>query len=400
MKWQNRGHEFDGLGAYFQEHADIYIYTDEGYAHTLAAALTFLKREIRLIDPSVNQAEGSRVPLREVLGRPEGKLVLIPIGYPDPDGIRRTLEDGGYQWNRNLFWSPDFMDRFLPVYALYVADILYFPSLSFLSTTVCNLNCEKCLIFKPYAKTMRHRELGELEREVDQVFSCVDYIGLIHVSGGEPFLYPHLAELLAYIDGNYRDQIGTLGTVTNCSVIPDEKLCRALLDHRIFVELDDYTAAVPSLAEPLQKIRETMETHQISFKINHPVTWIDAFPPRQPYQLLGDEELMERFRRCANPFMELRNGRLYSCNYMGYAVTAGLIPDCLEDVYCLDGFSPVREKRRELLEFRMKFNQRGYVEFCKYCNGFPGINPAVVVPAEQAAGLLHWDMPQDRPMEE
>jgi len=120
-----------------------------------------------------------------------------------------------------------------------------------------------------------------------------------------------------------------------------------------------------------------METHQISFKINHPVTWIDAFPPRQPYQLLGDEELMERFRRCANPFMELRNGRLYSCNYMGYAVTAGLIPDCLEDVYCLDG-----------------------VEFCKYCNGFPGINPAVVVPAEQAAGLLHWDMPQDRPMEE
>lgn len=94
MKWQNRGHEFDGLGAYFQEHADIYIYTDEGYAHTLAAALTFLKREIRLIDPSVNQAEGSRVPLREVLGRPEGKLVLIPIGYPDPDGIRRTLEDG------------------------------------------------------------------------------------------------------------------------------------------------------------------------------------------------------------------------------------------------------------------------------------------------------------------
>ena len=69
MKWQNRGHEFDGLGAYFQEHADIYIYTDEGYAHTLAAALTFLKREIRLIDPSVNQAEGSRVPLREVLGR-------------------------------------------------------------------------------------------------------------------------------------------------------------------------------------------------------------------------------------------------------------------------------------------------------------------------------------------
>ena len=169
MKWQNRGHEFDGLGAYFQEHADIYIYTDEGYAHTLAAALTFLKREIRLIDPSVNQAEGSRVPLREVLGRPEGKLVLIPIGYPDPDGIRRTLEDGGYQWNRNLFWSPDFMDRFLPVYALYVADILYFPSLSFLSTTVCNLNCEKCLIFKPYAKTMRHRELGELEREVDQI---------------------------------------------------------------------------------------------------------------------------------------------------------------------------------------------------------------------------------------
>lgn len=411
MKWQNRGHEFDELGAWFQGHrvASIYIYTYGGFAHTIAQSLTFLQLPIFFIKPKSIKSrvknevtakckglEGKTVPLSAVLGEPDGKIVLIPSGYPDAEDIFSMLEEGGFQRNRNVFLSGEFFSTYFPVYCLYVHDVLYFPSISFLCTTVCNLNCEKCLNFKPYSRSVHHRPLEELKADLDRFFSCVDFVKRFHVSGGEPFLYPQLAELITYIGTRYRNQIGDLETVTNCTVMPDENLCRVLREYRVCVECDDYRQLPSAMRKSFAAVQRALDAHGICSRVLSHHTWLDLFPPKEPFHLLEEDELARRFCKCDQPFMELRNGRLYSCNYMGYAITAGLIPDCAEDTYDLDGFVPAVESRRELLEFRCRYTQKGYVEFCKYCNGFPEINPNRAVPAKQAEGILSWEKPEDQ----
>ena len=51
------------------------------------------------------------------------------------------------------------------------------------------------------------RPLDQVKKDIDIFFSVVDYIMLFHISGGEPFLYPYLKELVTYIGENYRDKI-------------------------------------------------------------------------------------------------------------------------------------------------------------------------------------------------
>lgn len=402
MKWKNRGHEFDELGKWFQQNSfsDVYIYTYGGFAHSIAQSLGDLQLPVSFIKPKsiktrikntiaskIKGLEENAVPLSKILGKPTGKLVLIPTDYPNAEDVFALLEEGGFQRNRNAFLSGEFFSTYFPVYCFYVRNILYFPSISFLCTTICNLNCEKCANFKPYSKSMRHKPLEELKADLDLFFSCVDFVKRFHITGGEPFLYPHLAELISYIGTRYRNKIGDLETVTNCTVTPGEELCRALSQHRVCVERDDYRLS-PAMRKSFETVSKTLDAYGISSRAIFSHEFLDMFPPKEPFHLLTDDELTRRFCKCDSTFMELRNGRLYSCNYMGYAVTAGLIPDCAEDTYDLTNFEPTDESRKELLEFRCRYNPKGYVEFCKYCNGFPAINPRRTPRAKQAKGTL------------
>ena len=81
------------------------------------------------------------------------------------------------------------------------------------------------------------------------------------------------------------------------------------------------------------------------------------------------------------PWQELRGGKLYSCNYSSYAIVAGLSAEHPADSFDLRRWSP--EQAKELMEFRMGYNERGFVEFCRHCSGYVDINPNKVTPAKQ-----------------
>lgn len=77
----------------------------------------------------------------------------------------------------------------------------------------------------------------------------------------------------------------------------------------------------------------------------------------------------------------MRDGRLYSCNYASYAAVAGLAEEVKDETFDLRTFD--RSQMKELMEFRMGYNKKGYVDFCKKCAGFVDINENIVEPAKQ-----------------
>ena len=124
------------------------------------------------------------------------------------------------------------------------------------------------------------------------------------------------------------------------------------------------------------------DEYNIKYYINKADSWIDLAPDTTDYSNLSEEELIHHRDSCSQSWEELRDGKIYSCNYAAYATVAGIAGEQdLEETYNLELFTP--EKKKELVEFRLGYTEKGYTNFCKKCHGFTKYNKAEMIPAEQ-----------------
>ena len=288
------------------------------------------------------------------------------------------LKQRGYRRNEEFF----IVEEFLSIYHVYKNDKVYFSSISFLPSTACNLNCKNCLNFNPFANRFYVREWNDLVKDVDLFFSCVDRIMLFHVSGGEPMLYKHIADLIEYIDQNYGNRIDTLRTVTNGTIVPKDEILEKLSRCNVEITVDDYREAVPRFKERFDELCRKLDAYHIRYYINKVGSWIDLAPDKTDYSGWSEEKLVAHRDSCSQSWQELRDGKIYSCNYAAYATVAGIAGnEDLEETYDLRKFT--QEKKKELVEFRLGYTKRGYTNFCKKCRGFTPENSEEVEPAAQ-----------------
>lgn len=317
------------------------------------------------------------------------KKTIVYLG--DDASIAKQLETVYHlKQNVNFFSEHDFFEKYLSVFAVYVADKVYFPSSCFICTTLCTLNCQYCLTFTPYDKNKRHANIEDLKKDVDLFFSCIDRIGLFHVSGGEPLLYPHFNELMTYIGESYRNQIEEFGMVTNVTIVPTDELCDTFKKYNVMVLVDDYTQSIPRLRKSLDEAVEKLKSYSVSVKVIVATDFIELFPPKQTMLDASDDVMRKKWHDCNQIFAELKNGKLYNCNWAEFAMQAGLFEETIDDYYDLREFD--NSKKKELVEYRLRYCNKGYIDFCRYCNGNQNINVHKSKAAIQAKGLLQWDI--------
>lgn len=383
MKWKNRGHEYDGMFLNMSEKKSFYLFGAGDYGTQF---LHIFDTEIHIkgyIDN--NPSKQGRIingmncySLDEItLMDQEGIIVTMSqIARVEPIEQLKKL---GYKKDVDYF----IIEEFISVYHVYKNDKVYLSSISFLPSTACNLNCKNCLNFNPFAKHFYVREWDELVKDIDLFFSCVDHIMLFHVSGGEPMLYKHMADLIMYIDRNYGDRIDTLRTVTNGTIVPKDDILYKLSQCNVEVTVDDYREAVPCYNERFDELIQKLDEFHIKYYINKVDSWIDLAPERTDYSGYSEEQLEKHREGCNQSWQELRDGKLYSCNYAAYAVVAGIAGEQdLEETYDLEQFT--KEKRKELVEFRLGYTTKGYTDFCQKCRGFTLQNTEKVQPALQS----------------
>lgn len=382
MKWANKGYEFDNVYDSIREKDRFYLFGAGEYGQ---AVFDELKNKVEIVGFIDNDKEkqqagylGKRVcSFDEVMKEPRNYGIILTVSPNIQKTLNIQLMELGYRYNRD-FYS---MEVFMSVYYAYANNELYIPSISFLPSTKCNLNCECCLNFTPYMKEAMVRSWEAVKEDVDVFFNCVDYIMLFHISGGEPLMYPHLQKLVAYIGENYRDKIHYLRTVTNGTVLPKPEILETFRKYRVDVTLDDYRDAVPQFRERFHEIESMFEAYGVDYEVNKVDTWIDLAPMTTDHSDWDDLRLQKHFQGCHVPWQELRGGRLYSCNYASYAIAAGLAEENEDEVFDLRTYDKSRLK--ELMEFRLGYSTKGYCEFCRRCSGYIDINPNVVEPAKQ-----------------
>ena len=383
MKWKNRGYEYDHMYDQIREKKSFDLFGAGDYGRQL---LNVLDKEIEIkgfIDNDFLK-QGSMIQGKKcysleqiTLSADEGIVVTMSqIARVEPI---EQLKKYGYTKNVDFF----IIEEFLSVYHVYKNNQVYFSSISFLPSTACNLNCRNCLNFNPFAKQFYVREWEDLVKDVDLFFSCVDRIMLFHISGGEPMIYKHTADLVTYIDKNYGDRIDTLRMVTNGTIVPRDEMLQKLAKCRLEITVDDYREAVPQFADRFDQLTRKLDEYHIKYYINKADSWIDLAPERTDYSHWSEEQLEKHRESCSQSWQELRDGKLYSCNYAAYATVAGIAGEQdLEEVYDLTDF--VVEKKKELVEFRLGYTTKGYTNFCKKCRGFTPKNSEKMEPAAQA----------------
>ena len=205
---------------------------------------------------------------------------------------------------------------------------------------------------------------------------------LFHVSGGEPMIYKYTADLIEYIDKKYGNRIDTLRTVTNGTIVPKDEVLEKLSRCNVEVTIDDYRDAVPTFRERYEQLIQKFEEYHIKYYVNKAESWVDLAPDKTDFSTKSEAWMIQHRSSCKQSWQELRDGKLYSCNYAAYATVAGIAGEQdAEETFNLKNFTS--EKRKELVEFRLGYTEKGFTNFCKKCRGFTPENSEEVKPAEQ-----------------
>ena len=382
MRWENKGHEYDEVYNRISEKKGFYLFGCGDYGRQF---LKCFQKEVDVIGYIDNNPakQKEQINVKSCIGLDSVSLkedegIILTISQYDRAGAIEQLRKCGYKQDVDFF----LIEEFISVYYLYRYDKVYFLNISFLPSTACNLKCRHCLNFNPFAKKFYVREWDALKSDVDLFFSHVDFVMQFHVSGGEPMLYQHTAELITYIDSNYGDRIGTMRTATNGTVVPSDEILEKLSKCSVELVVDDYRDAVPQYREKFDMLIQKLEQYQIRYYINKVTSWVDLAPEKTDYSALSEEELIRHRTECGQTWQELRDGKLYSCNYAAYATVAGIAGEQdIEESYDLR--THTGDKKKELIEFRLGYTNKGYTNFCKKCRGFTAHDTDAVEPAIQ-----------------
>jgi hypothetical protein len=236
------------------------------------------------------------------------------------------------------------------------------------------------LNFSPYVKEHAVRPLEGLTADLDLLFSSIDTLLLLHISGGEPFTHPRLAELIEHVSANWRGKLGRLEMTTNGTILPSERLLLAMHDSGLYLTVDDYRDAVPQYGGVYGELLRLLDSRRVAYRVQKADAWIDLRPFAGESPSLDGERLRAHFDACAAPWQEYRDGKLWLCNYAAYADMAGIQAAGADECFDIGRSRP--ENRRALIEFRLGCSAKGYTEFCRRCAGY-GNNPYVAPVAEQ-----------------
>ena len=123
-------------------------------------------------------------------------------------------------------------------------------------TMACTLKCKLCNNLSPYYDTPPYHNIDCLKKELTTLFTLVDDIDILNISGGEPFLYRELDRLLHFLAENRNIIKKRLDIITNGTIIPDEKILCAIKAANASILLDDYGSERSKKAQQLKLLCE------------------------------------------------------------------------------------------------------------------------------------------------
>lgn len=309
--------------------------------------------------------------------------------------IKKSLDDMGFLVNVDYTYIEIAMSVFS--WKLFGKIVSQYAEIS--TTTYCSLNCKNCTAYMPYISDRHHVNYDELARGIDAYFGVVDYVGRFRLLGGEPLVYPHIIELVNYVGEKYRERIGELCIVTNGTIDINDNLLQAIKQHKVTLFIPNYSDSGHRLTHKSRydSLLTMLSDEKINYHFTDMQKWLELGNPNvSQADQFCNEYIMRRFSDCRHYCRSIVGDYLFMCATWAFAVLGNIykddwnnnIGDEIMDLVAI-GNLPKEKRFEKWFSFDIEMQiQKGYLEFCKYCNGFGSLNENFVPVGEQAEGKL------------
>lgn len=257
-------------------------------------------------------------------------------------------------------------------------DTLLLPKFTIVVITHCNLRCKLCCEYVPKNKAFPDMTVVECRCLLESLFNTVDYISILHLSGGgEPFLHLKLADLIEECM-KYKEKFDKLMLFTNCTIVPSPELELVLSKYKADLILQGSRYGINPLRE--EEVIYALKRTGVKLKIEKYYGenqtfggWVDFGVWEN--QNRTNNQLKSVYRNCAvtrdmHGNWRTRDGKVHWCSRSQRGTELNLIPDFKEDYIDLFDNTSIQKKREKFL----KITNRKYINACNYCSGHQGTN--------------------------
>ncbi len=380
MQWKNKGHEFELVSHKILNKDCHYIIWGAG---TFGEA--FYKdfcSEIEIIafvdsDPDKQNAEKCGCPVLspDILKNNKSRIVLVSTGWTKE--VFSELELMGY-----LKWETYFhIDEFITLYRMYNDNKLCVSNLNINITEFCSLRCRNCSALNPYIKHKKNYSKEEIKQGLDSYFKWVDNVSVLGIIGGDAMVHPQFNEILEMIGEHYyKKYVNNLEVYSNAILIPNSKSLELFKKYDVIYRFTDYGKNTFG-KQKCEVITHILQKNNLRYDWAKFVKWYDCGYPQESNRFQNEEEWRALYAACDRRSCQgLMGTRLFYC---GMAIGADRTQYCRAEKDDFFELNQLNINKMELMEFMLGFNEKGYIEYCKKCNGGPNVNKFFIEPGVQ-----------------
>lgn len=374
MKWKNKGHEFDEVAKeILDENSEYYLWGAGAYGMNFYNEFKNKINIIGIVDTNKKGQiiDGIEINSPDIIEKKDNLKVILTCSWKSQ--IYPILEEKGFVKYKDFF---DYI-IFTSIFNMYLNKVLSLMQLTCPITEKCTLRCKKCVALVPYIKKPINFEKDKIMKNLESTFKIVDEVKILTLSGGDVIIHPNLNEIIQSIGDKYLGkQIKTIEILTNAIVMPTEDTLEILKKYSIVVRISNYGEQTKCRQKP-EQLTELLNNNKIESYTMVYDTWIDFGYPQESNNV---KNLVDFFDNCGNSnCVAIYDQKIFNC---GYSIGAQQVGYCEYDEY--DYFDLTKNvNKMELMEFVLGYSKKGYLEYCKKCNGFFNVNKKEVIAGEQ-----------------
>lgn len=381
MQWKKKGHEYDELAEVIctEQKNDYYIW---GAGTFGISFVEFFSDKINIVGFIDSNGEkqgkeccGLPVYAPDYLKKHRG-YVLVSAGWTRE--IFSELKEMGYEKNKDCFH----IDEFTSIYMFYRENQVCLSDITYCITQYCTLKCKNCASFIPRIKQPKHIPMQEIADDFTAFFEWTDKVNVLGLVGGDAMVHPQFNEVLEYLgETYYPHKAKHIEVYSNAVIEPTNQTLELMKKYDVFYRFTDYRPYTEK-RQKVEQIIERLEQYGIPYDHVKFEKWLDCGYPQSSNGIQDEEQLKDFFDKCNRKSCHglYKKGVMYCAMCLG-AEWAEYCERDQSDIFDISNYD--EDKRAEYLEFMLGYSEKGYLEYCKKCNGSFNVNHKCIPAGEQ-----------------